>query len=122
MPWTVNCESPQDLARHEDNIVLLPVVWGQGIYETMDSLHRPLLKFNLQTKHNPCFEPLADTVLDRSQSSTTFSTYTTSELHVKLIVKTSEGHLVTCSQSVLNPRTPRTKGQISHHGNLASFN
>lgn len=38
MPRTVICESPADLARREDNIVLFPVLWGQGIYETMDSL------------------------------------------------------------------------------------
>lgn len=38
VPRTVNSESPADLARREDNIVLFPVVCGQGIYETMDSL------------------------------------------------------------------------------------
>lgn len=50
VPWTVNCESPADLARREDNVVLFPVVWGQGIYQTMDfliPLRWALLKFHL---------------------------------------------------------------------------
>lgn len=51
MPRTVNCESPADLTRREDNIVLFPVIEGQGIYETMDSpllpLRWPSLKFHL---------------------------------------------------------------------------
>lgn len=33
MPWAVNFQNPEDFSRHEDNIVFLPAVWGQGIYE-----------------------------------------------------------------------------------------
>lgn len=38
MSRTVNCASPADLVRCEDNIVLFHVSCAQEIYETMNSL------------------------------------------------------------------------------------